>query len=585
MQFLQTVVVVDDHAYSVDEHLVVPSASLGGESPEDNEPDTLTPHELAVDLEALDPRSFDTETIVEGFADLGMNCAVLAPSQDADPQDARRLELLAGRSDVVILDWVIRPQSSRTDTEHKGEDRTSRTLLLDILRRDSASGGARIRLICVYTGEPDGMSILDSIESALTAEFKSHPARRTGSRIDVGAARIVLIRKDRSVPVPGATTVSATNLPERVVTEFTEFVANGLLPEVALASLSAVRDQSHRLLRRFSPELDHALIAHRSMTTPADAEQFAIALVGSELAAIVAAANVARPMDDSRISSLVTDALEDRKTAYMFSNSYRKAKEIPAQDAREALIFGTDDRGVIRGTDRKLDKRASRSSLLMNGEEDTLRTHAERTDQHFSALSSLARDRRFEGQGVPRPQLQLGTLLATRITDIQTARGDELVDEVDGDQSSSRGDSGSVSADNIQSTNYRYWMCLQPLCDSVRLTETTAFPMLPLRPPTDDHPQIDFVAYDHNSYLWLQTAGLKMSEICLMNFQPDHEREVVLASWNGDAWQFAVQNNAPLLWLGNLRLDKAHKLLHSVVTAAGRIGVDEYEFFRLAGSN
>lgn len=567
-RFLQTVVVVDDNAYKPKDPVENFTAGLGGESValDDPEPEA---GELAVDLGELDPLAFDTEKIVEGFADIGMNCAVIAPSPNDEERDITRLEQLASRSDVVILDWMIRPRGIDQGEVRTG-DRTSLALLLDVLRRDLEAGGSRLRLICVYTGERNLEEILDKIVSALEMQLAPAQIERSGPRLTVGSARIVLLGKEQRTPIPGSRPVPADQLPSEIVREFAQFAADGLLPEIALDALSAVRDQSHRLLRRFSGKLDPALLSHRSVTSPAAAEQFALSLVGSELATIVAAANVTASLQDDRVEILVNEALADRATAFYWDSSVGGPKTLTHDQAIIALTRGIDDKMHIQGTEKKLPPKVSRSPLLLSGESTSVRAEASKIDMEFSALSSLARDRAFDGERVPTPELQLGSLLKLRSNpDSQiTMRGLESSSD---DRECECGASSPV-----------YLLCLQPLCDCVRITEPRPFPLLPLRPSIESDGKFDFVISAEGKYVPLRKAGTKLAQMRLVEFRPDKERQVILAGWVEDGWQFEDTEGKIYEWLGSLRLDKAHKLLQNVVTAAGRIGIDEYEFFRLA---
>lgn len=580
LRFLQTVVVVDDNAYQGDDLSSPEPATLGGEDLDDTSFEGSAP-ENSVDLDTLDPLGFDTETIVEKFADLGMTCAVLAPTRNEETQDEQRLERLASSSDIVILDWVIRPGVAAQVENQPAAERTSLGLLMKVLRDDAATGGARIRLLCIYTGESDTSHILDSVQAELEEEFPRSNVVRNGFRIDIAAARVVVLGKEKDFPVPGIPIVPADELPSRVVDEFTEFVATGLLPEIALESLAAVRAQGHRLLRRFSGELDPALLSHRSVTSSADAEQFALSLIGSELAAIVSAAGVVTSLRDARINAIVSSAFDGRQTAYYWKKpASAKPSQISADNAIKALTLGVDGRGTIRKSTERLDRKASRTSLMLKGDEAEIRRRAKEIDLGFSALSSLARDRAFDGEKVPTPTLQLGAVLAVK-GPADASTSDATLKPSD----ESRAEP-AASAENLdkEADQYQYWVCLQPLCDGVRLTAATRFPMLPLQLPSESNPNFELVVKFSDEYVQLQNATSKLSQVDLKTFSPNPNSQVVQGMWHDDEWEFTDANGVTYLWLGNLRFDKAHKLLHNVVTTAGRIGIDEYEFLRLGYS-
>ena len=558
LRFLQTVVVVDDHAYTVVEE-AVESASLGDESIDD-EYESIDAPEALDDL--ADPQEFHTEVVVEAFADLGISCAVLAPDPGEHEADMQRMEKLARRSDIVILDWVLNPRD-RTGSTPNVVDQTSLGFIREILREDNAGGG-RVRLICVYTGSADAEAILDKISAALGEELEGGAATRSGHTIDLGSTRVVVLGKERQVPVGTIESVPSKDLPTRVVDEFAGFAAKGMLREIALDSLATVRSESHRLLRRFNGELDPALISHRSATSPADAEQFARNLVGTELGAIVLTAESAEVLTDERVNGYVDDSLAGRETAYYWKTlDGADPAQFPVDVAGKALKLGIDENERIRETDRKLPPRISRTPLLLAGEKEQVRAVAKRIDSRFSMLSSLARDPEFEGQGSPPPVLQLGAIVSNKVVSV--------------DSSEASAEPDMRAAQDAPVEEIRYWVCLQPLCDSVRLTESTRFPLLPLK---NGRSNFNYVVEQGGDHITLEHAGLKISEMELVRFAPDPSLLTVRARWNGDRWVFDSQAGESYDWKGSLRLDKAHKLLQSVVTVAGRIGIDEYEYLR-----
>lgn len=548
--FLQTVVIVDDFAYRDIDQGAGDVATLGSESLEDDgqEPDEATYEEGPVDAQDL-----HTEAIVEGFADLGVNCAVLAPGAENRELDERRVKLLAARSDVVILDWIIRPTSPETVASTQGQ--TSLSMLIDILRLDMEAGG-RLRLVCIYSGKQNIAEIVIAVKDALASNFEIAFSESDGLRIDIGSARIVFLSKERDVPTPGTSTVKAEDLPMRVLDEFRQFAASGLLPEIAMQSLSAVRGQAHRLLRRFSRDLDPALVSHRSVTSPTHAVELSLALVGDELSAIVEAEVTTRVLSDAQITEYVEKAFEGRVDAlYWKPGKLEPSPPLSSDLARTALTAGVDDDDRICGTDARFDRKISRVSLLIPGGKDVVRTRATQVELGFSALSLLSRDSAFDGRQNPRPILQVGTVL--RLPSL----------------------AASASAEGFRADDFL--ICLQPLCDSVRLMAPTKFPMLQLQ--EGDHQKHDYVISRDGSFITLKALSTRLRDISLPVFNPSAERQAVIADWSDDeGWFFSDTGGTRYLWHGNLRFAIAHKLLNSVAQAAGRIGINEYEHLRRA---
>lgn len=561
MRFLQTVVVVDDHAYKPVVEAAVEPATLGenGDPSLDVLPTPLGDEATSgaesgaadVGLEP-DAEALDTEVIVETFADLGMACAVLAPRPDSQDDDTRRLTRLAHRADILILDWIIRP-SAAVENVHSGpaKGRTSLELLRAVLRAD-AEEGARLRLVCIYTGSRELAWILNQIADEFSEEFPGAKKQLDRNFIDLGNARIVLLAKVGVQEVSGLPTVPARELPDRVVGEFADFVTGGILPQLALSSLSALRDQAHRLLRRFNANLDPALISHRSITSPVETEQFILSLVGDELASLVASANVTDALADDEVLAAVNSRFVSRDHAYAWNafNAGAAEKRFVKDDAIKALTLGVEGEKIRQGSGAKIAKNASRTPLLLDGLPDHVRKRARKIDLEFSALSSLSRDRAFDGEKLPPPELQLGSLI------LQSPR-----------HAGEQGPEG------------RIWLCLQPLCDSARLTKPTRFPFLPVIECDEKSVGFDLVAFS-GEHRALKLDGLKFNRIEFFSFAPDLERSAVVASWRNDGWHFRDESAVDFAWLGNVRLDKSHKLINAVVGDAGRIGINEYEYLR-----
>jgi hypothetical protein len=553
LDFLQSVVVFDDRAYVPDPNFTEEEATnldlLGSPSPGDITPDSSGQDE--------DPGKFDTQEVVRGFADKGMSCAVLAPSGNA-LGDTRRFLSLTRRADVVILDWLIGQGVESRDGEilPASQHRTSLQLLLEVLERDKAVG-SRLRLMCVYTGVRDLMDVENTIFLALAKDFPDARIDPKLGRIDVGDARIVFFSKPpvTGPALPGA--VPAKDLPDRVVKEFGDFAASGLLPKLALQSLSAVRDQAHRILRRFTSKLDPALLAHRAMTNPEDTEEFVVELIGDELTAVVSNGFVTSLLSDLEVEKYVTEQIQDGEDRFYWNG---RASDLPAQKltaslARSVLIEGTDSK-------RKFKRTTSLSSLSLRGNEIDVRHASKEIDLEFAMLSSLSRDGSLDGEQTNAPELRLGTLLRLSASTAAVRFGKT-----------------GRALKPLASSKHRYYFCLQPICDSTRLEGPTAFPLLPLEIASVDGDQLGLVVKSDSFEVLSHKFKLGLVESSV--FLPDAATETVIAEWIDGAWRFRGRKNT-YDWLGNVRLNKAHRMANFLATDMGRVGINEYEYFRRA---
>ena len=556
-KFLQTVLVIDDQAYAVPVDVTVPEATLGDESPYvpaegggDSDTEEFAPSES---------NDFDTQAVVKAFADLGMNCAVLAPASPDQSEDTNRLIRLAKRADIVVLDWVLR-SADEAAAAGDGAETTSLPMLEQLLAEDIELG-ARLRLVCIYTGDRDLVRVVGALEASLgeIGPVRTDAARRT---LFMGGAKIVVLPKAGGRSQPGLETVDFADLPTRVVQEFSDHASNGILSQLALSALGAVRDGAFRLLTRFDSNLDAALLTHRALSSGAATEKFALALIGDELAAIVAAERVTPSLADEVVEAVV-GKLQVRKPDPMKTWKSRTSafKSISKDDSLRAFIDGVDTDGKIRnGSGQAPTLGGSLTHLLVDSDDESTRRIAERVDLRFAALSSLSRDALHDAQGLTPPDLHLGTLV--RIDTLTAASGAAPASDAD-----------PVASDSS------YWLCMQPLCDSVRLEGPTRFPFLPLKVSEDHSPEFDLVVRSGSEYLRLNLGKRKFNSIEFFEMTPDRSLSVVLANWD-EEWLFERSDGETLIWLGDVRLDMSHKLIGDIVNDAGRIGIDEFEYSR-----
>ena len=253
-RFLQTVVVLDDGAYmrpaeappavvEPDEDVAIP------EEPEEGERAPANP--AATPINAL-----DAQTLITGFAKQGLVCAVLGPHVDEDGSEAT--VRASRRADIVILDWQLGDHGER-----------AKDIIQKIIDDDAAEGG-RVRMIVVYTASLD----LEAARSAVAGELAGFEAiDRPGGVLALGTrqSRILFVSKGKTSEIGGR--IEEAQLPTRLVEEFVE-ITKGLLSNVSLGSIAAIREETHRMLARFHRGLDSAFLTHRMLlVSPEDARR------------------------------------------------------------------------------------------------------------------------------------------------------------------------------------------------------------------------------------------------------------------------------------------------------------------------
>ncbi|PJJ72953.1 hypothetical protein CLV46_2532 [Diaminobutyricimonas aerilata] len=555
-QFLQSVVIFDDEAYTPSGGAY--TATSGAAVFDDSYGGMAEEHPPSRGAE--DAGELDTEKVVRAFAQLGMNCAVLAPSGDGRERDLALLGSLARRADVVILDWLIGSAPAVTTGDVAiGEDPTSFSFIETVLAQDSKVG-SRLRLICIYSGERDLERVKASVLERLRKKFDQvFDGGEEALSVTVGDARIVFFSKVHAEGPAEPDEVSVDDVAARVIREFTGFAANGILPSIALTSLAVLRDQAHRLLQRFHGGLDAPMIAHRAMTTPAATEEFLVSLFADEVEALISNGAVRQHLSDERVAAAIRGGSADDSHRFVWKNAKTPAVSVSTADA-VATLMKSHEGDLVRvqkGADlHKLEKTSSVTSLALDGIESAVREVAHDADMNFSILSSLARDGYLEGEDGLPPTLRLGSIVARR-----SRR------RVPGTEAGGR---------YTYSVLTEYLLCLQPLCDSTRLDKETRFPFLPLTP--GDAGRFAIVVREEGGPRTL-THKLSLADLRSIAFEPSSPKRAVVGTWNDGHWGFGERGQR-FQWLGDLRLDKAQSVIAALSAQASRVGTNDYEYLR-----
>ena len=247
-RFLQTAVVVDDEAYMGSEQdnepreEVVPPSRTSGQN--DQEP-----------VQRRSQHSLDAGSVIDSFSQLGVICGVIRPTGSA-------LEAMR-KADIVVLDWFLRDDDSQYTLN----------LLGNLLAGESDRNS--LRLVSIYTGEAQLEKVCAGVVDKLTEASLKPVQDNAGATISYQHGHVVLYAKS-NVNLANAfkgRSVAERDLPGKLIEDFAS-MTSGLLPAIALTSLAAVREGAHKVLDRFSSDLDPAFLAHRMcLTNPDDAER------------------------------------------------------------------------------------------------------------------------------------------------------------------------------------------------------------------------------------------------------------------------------------------------------------------------
>ena len=505
-RFLLTAVIVDDEAQIPDAPR--PTGSLrtpGRHSLAGAQDESIVSSQVNVN-------SLDARAIVESFARSGLICAVIAPSEDDMPSAAAALRV-ARRADMVILDWQL----------HRDDGVTAIGLLTDLLKEGEA---ARLRLVAIYTGQDNLSNIGETLSKKLSKQGWNFQSDELHVELSYEHCRIVIYAKSDTRLAPDLTdrAISEDNIAKRLIEDFAD-MTKGLLPSIALTSLAAVRENAHRVLDSFSPDLDPAFLAHRAcLSSPEDSQQHMVSLLESELNAIVNDATM-------EVNPAGFDAVKD----WLYSNFSQDSKfqfeknELSVSDVLHLLEEGLDLSSLGRQDYRYLSSKFAKNG---NGSEDL--------DHHLAWMFNF----RTVSNSLP-PVLQLGTALENQ-----------------------NRDGGS-----------EFFLCMRPRCDSVRLQSEERFPLLPLINPKQKQMQL-VVKKAQDDYLRLSVCT-SPTQWLLPEFAPDNSRERVVAAKADDGqFFFTCKEGKRFKWIGELKADFAQRVAQHFASGLSRVATDNSEWLR-----
>jgi hypothetical protein len=530
-RFLESVVVIDDRAeftHAAGAAVTSPPTPPTSPSPppvRGGRTSKLVTPPVAALAAVQDEHGLDAKALVDAFAERGLVCAVLKPALGEDPKP--RTVAASRRSDIVVIDWYFHSESGDVSLQ----------LLDGILQSDEDEDNrGRLRLIAIYTGEARLHEIQDRVVVQLADHYPAHQLRRRGYFVvEKGPVRIVIYAK------PGARIpnqqraarrriVDPAMLPDRLIGEFAG-MTSGLVPHVALVSIAAVRRSTHRMLTALHAGLDPAYLWHRAMQgRPADAEDHLVQLVAAEVRSILDDGDAGGAANLQRIRLWLA-----RQAGVDYGDRFSVAMAPTIADLIALLDEGSGSPAM----------QAKFPSLQRNPPEN-IKGFAPTTEAATLAHSEFAvvmsQRTRYERR---TPKLTLGTILS----------------------------SGSGNG-------RRYWLSMQPRCDSVRLTATQNFPLIPLESVASPRKKFGFVLKTgRNRFLRLK-AAFRPADLQMVSFSVEAGSDSVDAQPHAGGLAFRTVNGRWYRWMGELKFEPAQRMVEKVAGEFSRVGLTESEWLR-----
>ena len=572
-RFVQTAVVIDDKAGYLDVRTESePSAPVtapptGLTASLDSEP--IAPEENCIPDESELNQAFDINPVVNGFADLKITCSVQRPDFGGDKEQDERLKEwalnCAGHADITIIDWRL-----FEDDLHLAAD-----IIIDLLKKDIETGG-RVRLLCVYTVQPNPENILNDIKTRIIEDLN---LSITGNKKDLAytideKVRIVIFNKSATkVLYSNSKVVSFEDLPEALLKEFSVLV-NGLIPCAALHSISALRERTHNILSLMNKSLDGAFCAHRALIPDVDDSiEFILNLISQEISTKILCDQAARNfLDTDSIRSWYDGqalpenqyALEKETLWEYLKNGGANLSHVRKQRAKSWLKKKEKSQNQLKDKDGKNISYSRAHALIEKGLFLEIKGCSPPSEKNPNKFAELFYPKKRELEKACN-ELSMLSCSSKDGSDLRKSTNDGLFLTL-----------GSVL--QVSNDDSEYWLCLQPPCDSVQLNEKTEMLFLQLYKGNEGNADFVIKLHDETYQALSIKAPGKKPRIKTHGFRPDKDSRRVSVN------KLPGKHNGKFKWVAELRPEKAQTIAQKVLTNASRIGLDEFELLRRKGS-
>lgn len=532
-EFVQSVTIVDD------------KATYSGEGPVSSE-------------------SFNAGEIIKKFSEEGIVCSIYKFTEESDID---RIARISRRSDVTILDWKMNPipgmPSASDDDETEDDERESKGYYtLEILKKVVSGEYNKFKLFVIYTDEIEFNRIIDEIKKVFTDadlpvsdDGSPYSFRCNSNKITIFGKEAIKT-KAKHVKDIAERSFNYTELPDAVYDEFVRFT-HGVVSNIFLKSVSAIRANTFFLLNTFQRGIDPAFIAHKCLLpVPDDAHDLIVELIGSEIKSVIGGA-LSEAVTNKQIEGFV-DTLDSKQLLFNFDrNGLNKPEGIPesfsTDDFKKLLKVGLipvckyEDEPVRSKID--LSKRVVKHlpQIILKGydsgmKKDEVQKAATDSNVKFACLTTLKK--RYLNSS--KPILTLGVVLKSK-----TVSGTE-----------------------------EYWICIQPKCDSVRLTaeedrqEGRPFMFLSLAKTSGNGD----IILDSKSGFKIMYSIIKSRQFM---FRSTKNGTVQVEGEDSDHWFFKDSSGKCFEYLGELKNDFAQGIANNFASQVSRVATNHSEWLRL----
>lgn len=571
-QYLQTVVLIDDRIYEnkrgrVASHLKTPSAvgrKPALKSVSSSSDKSGKEIEKAEVPEEPDEVSF--HDVQNSFAKKRIICSLYQPKKSAPFGEQSEVYKLCSTADVVIVDWDLHGDSGNKAT----------TLVGSLVEQSRIEVPQQLRLVLIYTLEANLRFVADKIYDDLLGRLGNDMVdvdpQSEGLVLTTENARVVVLGKRENTTLTQFSDywVPESALATRTIREFSR-LASGLLQGIVLRGIANLRKNNRRILSRFHKDLDIAFLTHRALLLPDESFGQIIPLLIDELRAVLEDTLGESPLG---IAPAVKGILDDWCGKHWSLKTKAKLKIDNETNGRKFVKdvfcngpnFQNDYSGSCKDQISGLvEKKENKSPKWKEKGCTKLAEYLLgdcKTDHCHEKLGSLMSQRvKYDN---PERTLHLGVIVRESTSNL------ERLFSISGKQDTRIG----------SKKRERYLLCLQPVCDSVRLgDESRAFIFCVLN-ETMDETSFTHCIRNVNGDVIKLVYKPKVTGVFVSNFETEIATERAVKD-DKVRFIFEDENGKDYEWIAELKTEHAQRAAEQFGRELSRVGLTESEWLRI----
>lgn len=525
-QFLSSAVVIDDALYWENEEQLSPASDLELITP-DHDEFSLTTDTAIETAAAPTVTKVHAPSVIDGFADLGLVCSTYrweTGAHDTMPKSTKK-------ADLIIIDWRL------DDTA------TTALTLLEKRLQDDLNEQKRLRYIAIYTDQ-NADAVLDAIVDKFNSTVSGTTSSKNGDTVDVAIDGSVSIWRIKHIR-KGNT--KEADLANAILKDFAEY-QDGILPRTVMAAVAEVKNHAFEHLYQFHQGLDASLTSHllrkrvSELEFPNAHESFSTYTTNLVLEDVAAAMHSSKLVSSATDEDTIRRSLSASKISHFnLKSNPEKTKTLDVEQIGQTFFDGSFE-DFCKCAAANFDLTTLKHQEKFNAGRNPIEISA--VDENaLLTISNLDQMNRYPQRDNNRYRLTSGTIV------------------------SSADDEGT-----------KYFLCLQPVCDSVRLTTSTAFPLLKLSHVVGNG-KFHFVVNDAQDPKKLKSS-FKLSDVVSVEFEPCNSTNDIRSCGTEPTQKFTAKDDKQYTWVSELKSHYAAEAQSALAAQGGRVGTNKFEWLR-----